>query len=474
MTPADITTDICIIGAGSAGLVVAAVASQVGADVVLIEKDKMGGDCLNTGCVPSKALLSAAKHAHAMTTGAPFGISPVIPEVDFAKAMGHVQAVIAGIAPHDSVERFEGLGCKVILGTATLTGKRTVSVNGQTIRARYIVLATGSRAAVPPIPGLADSDFFTNETIFTNTTKPDHLVIIGAGAIGLEMAQAHRRLGAKVTVLEKFKASPKDDPALVQVVTDTLRKEGVDIREGVSIDKVEGKMGALKITVDGAVLEASHLLVAAGRAPNVDGLGLENAGVIYDRNGITVDDTLRTSNKRIYAIGDCHGGLMFTHLAGYDAGIVIQRLLFKLPAKRNYAAIPWVTYTDPELATVGMTETQAVDAYGAKTVSVAEFPYAENDRARAELATKGKVKVIVGKKGHILGASIVGKSAGEIIHIYQLALTKKMTMRDISSMVSPYPTLSEITKRAASVYYAPTLYSDKTRKVVRFLMRLFG
>jgi len=466
-------TDICIIGAGSAGLSVAAVASQIGLDVVLIEKDKMGGDCLNTGCVPSKALLSAAKRAQDMRTSAPFGITPVDPEIDFKAAIHHVHSVVAGIAPHDSVERFEGLGCTVISGTATLSGKNSVTVNGDVITAKYIVLATGSRAAVPPIPGLQETDYFTNETIFENMVRPDHLVIVGAGAIGLEMAQAHRRLGCKVTVLEKFTASPKDDPELTAIVLDSLRGEDIDIREGVTIDKVAGKTGALTITVDGEDIAASHLLIAAGRQPNVDGLDLEAAGVAYDQRGIKVDAKLRTSNKRIYALGDCHGGMMFTHLAGYDAGIFIQGALFKSPfAKANYANIPWVTYTDPELATVGLTEAQARKIYGDK-VSVAAWDYSENDRARTELKTKGKIKVVVGKGARILGASIVGASAGEIIHIYQLAMTKKMTLRDITSMVSPYPTLSEIAKRAAGAYYTPALYSPRTAKIVGLLNRLF-
>ncbi len=469
----DHKADICVIGAGSAGLSVAAVASQIGLKVVLIEKHKMGGDCLNTGCVPSKALLSAAKRAHDMTTVAPFGITPVKPEIDFAGAMKHVHGVIAGIAPHDSVERFESLGCTVLLGEAKLTGKNTVAVNDDIITAKYIVLATGSRAAVPPIPGIEDTDFFTNETIFENTTKPDHLVIVGGGAIGLEMAQAHNRLGAKVTILEKFKCSPKDDPELTKIVLDTLKDEGVDIREGVNIDRVAGKTGDLTITVDGEDLKASHLLIAAGRQPNVDGLDLEKAGVDYDQRGIKVDGILRTSNKRIYALGDCHGGMMFTHLAGYDAGVFIKGALFKSPfAKADYSAIPWVTYTDPELATVGLTEAQAREQYG-DAVKVAEWEYGENDRARAELKTKGKIKVIVGKGAKILGASIVGASAGEIIHIYQLAMTKKMKMSDITAMVSPYPTLSEVAKRAAGAYYTPTLYSERTAKIVGILNKIF-
>ncbi len=471
MTEEIIKTDICIIGAGSGGLSVAAGAVQMGADVVLIEKHKMGGDCLNTGCVPSKALLAAGKRAEAMRSGAPYGIKPVEPEIDFAAANAHVKNVIKGIEPHDSVERFEELGVNVIQAAAKFTSPNEVEAGGKRIQAKKFVIATGSRAAVPPIPGIEETDYLTNEEIFDNTVCPEHLIVVGAGPIGLEMAEAHKRLGAKVTVLEKFQAMPKDDPELTKIVLDSLREEGIDIREGVDIENVAGKTGDITIKLAGGEeIKGSHLLIAAGRAPNVDNIGLDVAGIKYSNRGIEVDARLRTSNKRIFAIGDVKGGLMFTHVAGYDAGIIIQNILFKLPAKANYAAVPWVTYTDPELAQVGLTEAQAKEKFG-DSIKAVTWEYAENDRARAELLTKGLIKVVVDKKGKILGAGIVGASAGELIQTWQLALTKGFKMRDMTGMISAYPTLAEIGKRAAGSFFTPALYSERTRKIVKFLLK---
>ncbi len=455
-------TDICVIGAGSGGLSVAAGAVQMGADVVLIEKDKMGGDCLNTGCVPSKALLAAAKRAHTMREVKPFGIEPVQAKVDFAATMAHVQNVIKGIEPNDSVERFEKLGCTVILGAARFSNDRQVVVGEQRIQAKRFVIATGSRAGVPPIAGIQDTDYFTNETLFENKTCPAHLIIVGAGPIGIEMAQAHSRLGAKVTVLERFRALPKDEPELAGLVIKALRDEGVVIREEVNIKNVAGKTGNITVTLeDGEKIAGSHLLIAAGRSPNVDNLGLELAGIEFTAKGISVDARLRSTNKRVFVVGDAKGGLMFTHLAGYDAGIVIRNILFKLPSRANYTAMPWVTYTDPELAQVGC------DA-----VRVVTWPYAENDRARAEHSMTGMIKVVTGKRGKILGAGIVGASAGEIIQVWQIAISKGFKIGDMASMISPYPTLSEISKRAAGSYFTGSLFSPRTKKIVRLLLKL--
>lgn len=468
---ASVETDICVIGAGSAGLSVAAGAVQMGADVVLIEKDKMGGDCLNTGCVPSKALLAAGKHAQSLRDPAPFGIGPVEPQIDFAGAMSHVHNVIKGIEPHDSVERFEGLGVNVLLGAASFQSAGEVRVNDSIVRAKRFVIATGSRASVPPIPGIDSTEHFTNENIFENTEKPAHLLIVGGGPIGVEMAQAHRRLGADVTVFEMFNALPKDDPELAAVVVDALKREGVSIREQVEIERVEGTTGAVTVHLkNGEAVHGSHLLVAAGRAPNVDGLGLEAAGVAYTKRGIEVDARLRTSNKRIFAIGDVKGGLMFTHLAGYDAGIAIRNILFKMPAKADYSAMPWVTYTDPELGQVGLTEAQAREQFGDE-IRATHWEYAENDRARAELATAGLIKVVTGKRGKVLGAGIAGAHAGELLQPWQIAVAKGYKMGDMASMIAPYPTYSEVSKRAAGAYFTDSLFSDRTKKIVRFLLK---
>lgn len=470
-----LNVDICVIGGGSGGLGVAAGAVQMGAKTVLIESGKMGGDCLNYGCVPSKALIAAGKHAKAMTDGADFGITPVKPQVDFAKVNAHVKDVIAGIAPMDSVERFEGLGVTVLQGAGHFVDKRTVEVNGQKIKARRIVVATGSSAATPPIPGLEEVSYLTNENIFDLTTCPEHLIIIGGGPIGMEMAQAHLRLGARVTVLEAFKLLGKDDPELTAIVLDRLRAEGADLREGAKIARIDQAGGEVSITLETdageEVIKGSHLLVAAGRKPNLEGLNLEAAGIDYTPRGIKVDDRLRTSNKKVFAIGDVAGGLQFTHVAGYHAGIVIRNALFRVPAKADHSSVPWVTYTDPEMAHVGLTEEMARQKMS--KVEVLRWPFAENDRAAAERKTEGLIKVITDSHARILGASIVGPGAGELILPWVMAVSQGMKVSTMASVIAPYPTMSEVSKRAAGSYYTPTLFSPRTRFVVRFLS-MFG
>ena len=471
-----LTPDICVIGAGSGGLSVAAAAAAFGVAVVLIEKGKMGGDCLNYGCVPSKAMIAAGKQAHAMRHGSKFGIADVEPDIDFRAVNKHIHGVIAAIAPNDSVERFTALGVHVIKAEAKFTGPRTVVAGDVEIRARRFVVATGSSALVPPIPGLDTVDYFTNETIFEQTRRPGHLIIIGGGPIGMELAQAHRRLGSQVTVLEGLKALGKDDPELAAHVLRALRDDGVAIREGARVTSVEkrGKSGVrVNIeTADGTeTIDGTHLLLAAGRAANVEGLGLDTAGVDYDRKGIKVTDKLRSTNRRVYAIGDVAGGLQFTHVAGYHAGLVLRPLLFRLPARENRTIIPWVTYTDPELAQVGMTEADALKAH--KGVRILRWPYAENDRAQAERKTEGFIKLVTSARGKILGCSIVGANAGEMINIYALAVAQGLGVRDIASYVPPYPTMSEIGKRASITYFAGATRKPIVRRLIRFL-RIFG
>jgi pyruvate/2-oxoglutarate dehydrogenase complex dihydrolipoamide dehydrogenase (E3) component len=466
------SVDLCVIGAGSAGLSVAAGAAQMGARTVLIEADRMGGDCLNTGCVPSKSLLAAAKAAAAMRHAGRFGVHGGDPNVDFPAVHRHVHDVIAGIAPHDSVERFTSLGCTVIQARARFIDERTVEAGAQRIRARRFVIATGSRAGVPPIPGLDGVSFFTNETLFDNTQLPEHLVIIGAGPIGCEMAQAHRRLGARVSLLDLGPMLPKDDPELVAIVRETFLAEGIDLAEGVKTRRIESRPGGIAVVAEEGsgerVVEGSHLLIAAGRRPNVEDLGLEAAGVHHGPKGIEVDRRLRTSNRRIYAAGDVAGGYQFTHLAGYHAGIVLRNALFRLPAKVDTRALPWVTYTDPELAHVGLTEAEARDAHGAH-VRVLRSEFAENDRARTERTTAGLIKVVVSRRGHVLGATIVGAHAGELILPWVLAVGARLKIGALAGVIAPYPTLSEISKRVAGSYYTPTLFGPRTRMLVRLL-----
>ncbi len=465
-----IKTDVCIIGAGSGGLSVAAGAVQMGARVVLIEAHKMGGDCLNYGCVPSKALIAAGKHAYEMTTGAPFGVAPVEPKIDFAAAKDHVADVIRTIAPVDSQERFESLGVKVIRAHAHFVAPNKVQAGEVTISARRFVIATGSSPFVPPIPGLENIPYETNETIFEMREQPEHLLVIGGGPIGIELAQAHCRLGSKVTVIEGLKALGKDDPECAEVVLNRLRAEGVQIAEGAMAREIRGKVGAIEIeTTDGRIFNGSHILIAVGRKANIDDLGLDVAAVEHDR-AIKVDAGLRTSNRKVYAIGDVAGGLQFTHVAGYHAGVIIRSMLFGLPAKARTDHIPWVTYADPELAQVGMTQQQATEAHGDR-LEVVRFPYSENDRAIAGRQTEGMIKVMI-VKGRPVGVSIVGAAAGELVGIWALAMANKLKMSAIASMVAPYPTLGEINKRAAGAYFSPRLFdSASVKRVVRLVQK---
>ncbi|MGI9479346.1 MAG: dihydrolipoyl dehydrogenase family protein [Hyphomicrobiaceae bacterium] len=470
-----IEADLCVIGAGSGGLSVAAAAAAFGVHVVLLEKHKMGGDCLNYGCVPSKAMIAAGRYAHTMRTGKPFGIAPVEPEIDYAAVNEHVKSVIAAIEPNDSVERFSGLGVTVIQAAGSFVDKATVRAGDHLIKARRFIVATGSTPFVPPIPGLEETPYFTNETLFDNREKLDHLIIVGGGPIGMEMAQAHRRLGSRVTVLEGLKAMGKDDPELATVVLEAVRCEGVDIREGAMVEKVEGTNGHITVTIKTdagqETVNGTHLLMAVGRKPNLDGLELDKAGIAYERGGIKVDAGLVTSNRKVFAIGDCTGGLQFTHVANYHAGIVIRRALFQMFwAKVDNATVPWVTYTSPEIAHVGLSEDAAREKHG--KVNVLRWPMHENDRAQADRTTKGLVKVIVGRKGRVLGASIVGAHAGELIQMWSLAISQKMKIAAMMSWISPYPTLSEVNKRVAYRQYATAASNTAVRKVIGWLKAL--
>jgi len=449
-----IETDICVIGAGSGGLSVAAGAVQMGARVVLLEGHRMGGDCLNYGCVPSKALLHGARAG-----------------MDWAQAHEHVHKTIATIAPHDSVERFEGMGVRVLSHYGSFLNPREVQAGDTVIRARRFVIATGSSPFVPPVPGLDGVPYETNETIFDLKQAPTHLLIIGGGPIGMEMAQAHRRLGCEVTVIEGAKALGKDDPELAQVVLENLRAEGIAIEEGAMAAQVRGKAGAVEVEVkDGRVFKGSHLLVAVGRRPNTERLNLDAAGVEPTRGGIKVDDGLRTTNRRVYAIGDVAAGLQFTHVAGYHAGVIIRSMLFGLRSRAKVSHIPWVTYTDPELAQVGLSEADARAAHGAG-LEVVRFAFSGNDRAIATQQTGGVVKAMV-VKGRPVGVSIVGPGAGELINLWALVLANNLKMSAVAAMVAPYPTMGEINKRVAGAYFSPRLFdSALVKRVVRFVQK---
>ena len=466
-----IKTDLLIIGAGSGGLSLAAGASQMGAEVVLLEDHKMGGDCLNYGCVPSKALIAAGKQAHTLRNGAKFGVSNVDPTVDYAASKDHVRNVIATIEPVDSQERFEGFGVRVIRERGTFLNETTVKAGEHEITARRVVIATGSSPFVPPIPGLADVPYLTNESLWDLRELPEHLLVIGGGPIGMEMAQAHLRLGSKVTVIEGMKAMGKDDPEAAAIVLDRMREEGMEIAEDAMAEEIVGTAGDITVkTKDGREFHGTHLLMAVGRSANTKDLNLEAAKIKYDRRGITVDEQMKTSNSKVYAIGDVAGQLQFTHVAGYHAGVVIRSILFGMPSKAKQGHIPWATYTDPELAQVGLTETEARKKHDYK-LDIARFPYHENDRAIAEGKTTGFIKVMI-VKGRPVGATIVGDKAGDLIGVFALAIANGLKMSQVAGMIAPYPTMGELSKRAAGAYFSPRLFeNDWIKKGVRLVQR---
>ncbi len=468
---AHLTTDLCIIGAGSGGLSLAAGAAQMGARVVLIEGGQMGGDCLNSGCVPSKALLAAGKAAQSARGAGKFGVQTGAVTVDFAAAKDHVLATIAAIAPHDSQERFESFGITVIRAFARFTGPAEVEAGGRLIRARRFIIATGSHAAIPPIPGLDALPYFTNETIFALREAPVHLIILGGGPIGMEMAMAHRRLGCEVTVIEGFKAMGRDDPDAAALVIAALRGEGVVILEGAPVVRLaKTEAGIEAVLGNGEIACGSHLLVAAGRVPALEKLDLAKAGVSFGAKGVSVGANLRSvSNRRVYAIGDAAGGAQFTHVAGAHAGVIVRQVLLGLPAKAA-VVVPWVTYTEPELAQAGLTEAQARLTFGGR-LNVLRVDLGLNDRAVAEGKAQGFVKVMA-VAGRPVGATIVGAQAGELIAFWALAIAQKTKLSAIAGVILPYPTLSESAKRVAGAYFSDKLFANpRLKRFVRFVQR---
>jgi pyruvate/2-oxoglutarate dehydrogenase complex dihydrolipoamide dehydrogenase (E3) component len=466
-------SDFCVIGAGSGGLSFTAGAAQMGATVILVESGKMGGDCLNYGCVPSKALLAAAKIGHYFQEASDFGWHIDKPKLNFKKVHVHVHHIIANIAPHDSVERFESLGVKVIQEKGSFVDQDTLETDHYLIHAKRFILSTGSIPFVPPIPGLLSIPYLTNETIFDLEVLPEQLVIIGGGPIGIEMAQAFSRLGSKVTILEAFAALPKDDPQMTSTLKTILIQEGIEIKEHVIINSIISKNDSIYFSYNDVdhntiELQASHVLVATGRRPNIGALNLAAAKINASPKGIVVDAYLRTTNKRVYAIGDCIGGYQFTHVAGYHAGIAIRNTIFKLCKKVETRAIPWVTYTDPELAHVGALESDLIAEK--RTYKVLQISFSENDRAQAERRTEGLIKVLVTPKGYILGATILGISAGELIMPWVMAIQNNLKIGTIVDTIVPYPTLSDINKQLAGRFYKDKIFSAFTKRIVRFLM----
>lgn len=469
--------DLCIIGGGAAGLSVAAGGAALGAKVALIEKHRLGGDCLYYGCVPSKALLHSAQVAHTLRDAARFGIDGELQPVQLDRVMQRVNSVIQSIEPHDSPERFRGLGIEVIFGAGRFSNPHTFCVNGKDITAKNFVLATGSHPAIPPLPGLESIPYLTNETVFSLAAPMPGLIILGGGPIGIELAQAFARLGSLVHVVQRGdRILPKEDSDLAQIVADKLRDEGVQLHPGCTPQRVERTADGLRLhlatrTGDAEILAATHLLVATGRQPNLQDMGLEAAGILLEGGQLRVDRRLRTTNKHIYACGDIAGPYQFTHMAEHHAGVVLRNTLFHLPAKTEQRVIPWCTFTDPELARVGLSETEARAQGVAHRVYT--FPFHDIDRARTDGATHGRAKIITDPGGRLLGAALVGTHAGELIHEYVLALAKNMKAADLSNVMHIYPTLAQINRRVADQRLKEGL-TPRAKKWIRRIFRLRG
>jgi pyruvate/2-oxoglutarate dehydrogenase complex dihydrolipoamide dehydrogenase (E3) component len=478
MPPEHIEPDICVIGAGAGGLAAAAAAAAMGVPVVLIENGRMGGQTL-TGAVPTRALLAAAEHANALRTGAAFGVKSVRTGVDFAAVNAHVRGAIEAVAPLMSPERFTGLGVRVVAGTARFADAATVAVGDLRIKARRFIIATGSSPLIPAIPGLNDTPYLLPQTAFDLPDCPRHLIIVGGGRIGLELAQAFRRLGSDVTVLESETPLRREDPECATVVLDALDREGVRLRTGVRILQVRRILARVQVAIQTSgpqtaaeeTIEGTHLLLAAGRTPNIDDLDLYAAGIRHDRSGIKVDRRLRTTNKNVYAIGDVIGGPRSTHLASHHAGLVVRNALFRHPIVVDDRAVSSVTFTDPELARIGLTEQEARAAAGA--IRILRWPYSENDRAAATGATAGHIKVVTDGKGQILGATIVGAQASENVALWALAIGQRLPIGAMAGLIAPHPSYAEVGKRAAITYFMRGLTSARVRRIIGWLRR-FG
>ncbi len=467
----DRTFDIVAIGGGTAGLVTAAGGAGLGASVALVERDRLGGDCLWTGCVPSKALIGSARVARHVRDASAFGLGVPQQEIEAADVLSSVRDVRAQIEPHDDPERFRAMGVDVVEGAARFVSPHEVEVDGRRLRARRFLIATGSRAAVPPIPGLEDAGYFTHAEAFDRDTIPGSLAVIGGGPIGVELAQAYRRLGADVTVVELLdRLMVREEPELADLLTSRLRDEGIRIRTGRIVTRVDRAGNRRRVTIAppataeagpggegrAETFDVDEVLVAAGRAPNTEDLGLDAAGVETAAGWVTVDSRLRTSRKHIFAAGDVTGGFLFTHVADHEARTVVQNALFPVRANIDYRVIPWCTYTDPELAHVGLTEAEARDRHG-PSVSAHVYDIGNLDRAIAERAAMGRVKIVVGKGGRILGGHILAPGAGTMIAEISLAMKAGVKLGTLASLVHPYPTMSEGVKRTADAYRRSTL-----------------
>ncbi len=476
MTPEtnELKPAICVIGSGPGGLAVAAAAAARNVPTVLIEKGRMGGENLNRGSVPAQALMAATERIHTLRNDARFGIKTQRVTVDFGAVNAHMRDVIGALAPNAARERMTGLGVQVVEGAARFTDPRTIAVGDLTVKARRFVIATGSIPVIPAISGLFNTPYLTEETVFNLAEVPRHLIIIGAGAAGLELAQIFCRLGSEVTVLEAATPLRSDDAEGAAVVLDALTREGIKLRTGIEIAKVSRALAKVRVVLgmDGSAetVEGSHLLITAGRQPNLEDLNLDAAGIRTTSHGLVLDKSLRTTNKSVYAVGDAAGGPKYAHVADYHASLVIRHALFRVPVRVNHETLPRVTYTDPELAQVGLLEEEARAHSGA--IRVLRWPFRENDRAQVERMTQGHIKVITDRAGEILGVTIVGPHAGEAIAAWTLAIKEKLNIRAMAGVVVPYPSYAEVGKRAAMTYFNHGLTIPRTRRMMRWLRRM--
>ncbi len=472
--------DIGIIGGGSAGLTIASGSAQLGAKTLLIEKEKkLGGDCLHYGCIPSKTLIKTANVYHLMKNAKEFGLPEVdLPPVDFKEVSKRIKSVIDIIQKHDSEERFCSLGVKVEFGEAAFTDEHTVKLNGKNYSAKNWVLATGSSPVAPPIPGMDKTSYITNKDIFYLDHLPKSMIILGGGPIGTEMGQAFNRLGTEVTIVDRAdQILGKEDKDMADGVMTVMISEGVVFHIGASIQAVKD-LGAQKGVIikdrKGKVikLQAETILVAMGRSANTYGLGLEDIGLKLNRAGIKVDKRLRTNHKHIYAAGDVNGGFQFTHAAGYEGGIVISNAIFRIPRSAKYTYLPWCTYSDPELASIGMNEKAAQKA--GINYSVWTEAFKDNDRSLAENEKIGKIKMILDEKEKPIGVQILGPHAGDLLSEWIAVMNGKVKLSTLASAVHPYPTIGEINKKVAGTFFSPKIFSDKIRKGLKFFFHLRG
>jgi len=472
--------DIGIIGAGAAGLTIASGAAQLGAKTLLIEKEgELGGDCLHFGCVPSKTLIKTARVYHSMKNAVVYGLPTVErPPVNYRDVANRIRSVIDIIQKHDSEERFCDLGAKVDHGSPTFLDPHSIDLNGQTHSAKTWVIATGSSPVVPPIPGLADTPHLTNRDIFSLDRLPESMVVLGGGPIGVEMSQAFARLGTQVSLVDRAdQILGKEDKAMADMVMEALASEGVAFHLESAIGSVRDAGDAREVVIrtkagETVNLRASAILVAMGRSANVQDLGLEDIGVAFDRRGVTVDNRLRTSHKHIYAAGDVNGTYQFTHAAGYEGGIVVSNVVFHLPRKTDYTYLPWCTYTDPELASIGMNERSARQAGIDCSVWVEEF--GQNDRSLAEGYHVGRLQMVLDEKEKPIGVQIFGPKAGELLGEWVAVLNGNVRLSTLASAVHPYPTLGEINKKVAGALYSDKMFSGKVKKGLKLFFQLKG